>query len=203
MEISPISTSTPEEKLDFATAFKAIQIALDDYNDVFSDFDTSPYSHRTISDDFLKEIERRYLKTEKGEFEVRLTLADAKRDQKLEAVIRKRLKDFFHIKLREKEAEVKRRKQRGFLKLFVGVLVEIAVFELPIGFIPSLATIFSVFGWYLMWSGYENLFEVPVKIEDDIQFLTKFSRARFYFISEEAVAQVVEKLPEPTPVTSQ
>lgn len=199
MSDTPISTGKPDEKLEFATAFKAIQIALDDYNDIFSDFDTSPYSHRTISDDFLNEIERRYVKTESGEFEVRLTIADAKRDQKLEAVIKKRLKDHFHAKLKEKENDVKKRKQRGFLKLFVGVLVEIAVFELPIGFVPSLATIFSVFGWYLMWSGYENLFEVPIKTADDLQFLIKFSKAHFYFIAEEAVAQVVERLPEPAP----
>jgi len=199
MEIPPFSPGKPEEKLDelkFATAFKAIQIALDDYQDIFSDFDTAPFHRRTLSDDFLKEIERRYVETEKGEFEVRLTLPESKREQKVESVIKKRLKDYFIMLLKEKQGDLEKRKKFGIIKILAGIATIVAVFEFPIIGTTSLATIFSVFAWYSMWSGYENLFEVPWKIERERNFLKKFSRARYYFISEEAVGDVLEKLPQ-------
>jgi len=192
MELPPLSPPKAEEKMEelrFATAFKAIQIALDEYQDIFSDFDTAPYHRRTLSDDFLKEIERRYMETEKGEFEVRLTLPAIRRDLKVEAVIRKRLKDYFVAKLKEKDAEIERRKKLGLTKVLLGVVIVIGVFELPLGQIIPLATILSVLSWYAMWSGYENLFDIPGKLGREQEFFKKFSKARYYFISEEAVSE--------------
>jgi hypothetical protein len=35
-----------------------ISIWLDSYNDIFSDFDSRPFSERTVSDDFLSEVRK-------------------------------------------------------------------------------------------------------------------------------------------------
>ena len=37
----------------------SVHIALDDYDDIFSDFDISPYNQRALSKDFLDELKTR------------------------------------------------------------------------------------------------------------------------------------------------
>lgn len=49
-----------------SSILNSIQIALDHYDDIFSDFDPSPFSQRMLSDDFLKEMQKRYIETKKG-----------------------------------------------------------------------------------------------------------------------------------------
>jgi hypothetical protein len=52
--------------------FQIAPIALDTYDDIFSDFDPSPFDHRVISEDFLSELRRRYNLTPKDNFVVPL-----------------------------------------------------------------------------------------------------------------------------------
>jgi hypothetical protein len=176
---------TEEPKL--SAAFKAIQIALDDYGDIFSDFDTSPYSRRTISDDFLKEIEKRYVENKKGEFEVRLTIQKHLRDPKIENTIKKRLRDYFLLKLAENEGHINNRKKIGAAKILVGAAVLIMIFELALDPITSIASLFTVFAWYSLWSGFESILDLPFKLEEERQLYKKFSLAKYYFISEEDI----------------
>ena len=192
MGVSALS-KTDEKKsgVPLATAFKSIHIALDNYNDIFSDFDISPFSRRTVSDDFLHEIEKRHVETEKGDFEVRLTLPQKFRDAKAESVIKKRLRDFFATKLRHKEKEIGARKRTGIIKLITGLAVVVAIFELSIGYDAPFATFASVFALYSLFTGFENIFEVPGKLEQERQLFRKFSKARYHFLSEE---EVIEQL---------
>jgi len=197
MEIPPMATGKPEEKLEFATAFKAIQVALDNYQDMFSDFDTAPYSHRTISNDFLNEVERRYVETKPGEFEVRFTLPAKERDAKVEAVIKKRLKDYFVMKLKEKEAEIDKKKRTSVVRLAAGVLIMAVAFELPFSHTTAVSNIISVPGWFFLWSGFEHLFDIPGRLLEKRQFFLRFSKAKYHFYSEEDLVSVFERLSEP------
>ena len=61
-----------------------ISLWLDTYDDIFSDFDPRPYSQREMSEDFLKEISRRYLEGKHGRFEVHFTIPSSERDLKAE-----------------------------------------------------------------------------------------------------------------------
>ncbi len=200
MEIAPATTGKTEEKLEFATAFKAIQVALDNYQDIFSDFDTGPYSHRTLSNDFVNEVERRYVETKPGEFEVRLTLPARERDQKVEMVIKKRLKDYFTGRLKEKDDEISKKRNVGIIRIVAGVLIIIAVFELPIPYTTAMSNILSVPGWFFIWSGFENIMDIPGKLAEERQFLGRFSKAKYHFYSEDELIVVAEKLPEPPPI---
>jgi hypothetical protein len=53
---------------------KTTQVALDNYDDIFSDFDYSDYSKRLLSYDFLKELRRRYEERKKGEYEITFSI---------------------------------------------------------------------------------------------------------------------------------
>jgi len=200
MDVPPASAAKPEEKLEFATAFKGIQVALDYYQDIFSDFDTAPYSHRTISNDFLGEIERRYVESKPGEFEVRMTLPAKERDPKVEAVIKKRLKDYFILKLKEKDDEIAKKRRTAYVRIATGVLLMVVVFEIPFGQSLAVSNILSVPGWFLLWSGFENIFDIPGRLAEERQFVLRFSKAKYHFFSEEEISGVFEKQPEPLPV---
>jgi len=200
MDAPPMTTAKPEEKLEFATAFKGIQVALDYYQDIFSDFDTAPYSHRTISNDFLSEIERRYVEAKPGEFEVRMTLPAKERDARVEAIIKKRLKDYFTLKLKEKEDEIEKKRRTAYVRIATGVLLMAVVFELPFDHSLAVSNILSVPGWFLLWSGFENTFDIPGRLAEERQFFLRFSKAKYHFFSEEEISDVFEKQPEPLPV---
>src|SRR3989344_6408811 len=74
---------------------KKISLWLDDYNDIFSDFDPRPYSERALSDDFLNASQKMFRETKTGKFELRLLIPKSLRDEKQESLIKKRLKSFF------------------------------------------------------------------------------------------------------------
>ncbi|MFA5746009.1 MAG: hypothetical protein WC932_04085, partial [archaeon] len=37
---------------------KEVLMSISDYEDIFSDFDTKPLTHRSLSDDFLQELKK-------------------------------------------------------------------------------------------------------------------------------------------------
>lgn len=182
-----------QEEINLVPVFKSIQIALDDYNDIFSDFDMSSYSTRIISDDFLKEMEKRYTENKKGEFEIRFTIFQKIRDAKIEAVIKKRLKEYFQIKLKDMEKDIAERKKSGLLRIVLGLGIAVLLFVFEANETMPVATLFSVLAWYLLWSGYEYLFEVPGKLEKERLFYSKFSKAKYHFLSDEEVIEEAEK----------
>lgn len=196
METEIISLS--DEKRP-AALLNLINIALDTYDDIFSDFDPSPYSSRILSDDFLKEVQRRYVETKKGGFEIRFSLPKALRSAKIEALIKKRLKDYFNDRLQEVNKELKERRKKGGIYILVGFIIlgsqillttytsdhtSIARF-LEILLVPA--------GWYGMFVGIENLVEVPQRLEDQRKFYEKFRNATYYFISEEDVVKQIRE----------
>jgi len=181
------------DEINLAPVFKSIQIALDDYNDIFSDFDMSPYATRVISDDFLKEMEKRYTENKKGEFEIRFTVLQKSRDARIEAVIKKRLKEYFQLKLKDMEKDITERKKNGLLRITLGLAVAVLLFVFQANETMPVATLFSVLAWYLLWSGYEYFFEVPGKLKKDRSFYSRFSKAKYHFMSEEEAMEEAEK----------
>jgi hypothetical protein len=72
-----------------------VQIAIENYNDLFSDFDIRSYSERYISSDFLNELRMRTYKVlnRKG-IEITLVIPEGERDAEDERIIITRLHDF-------------------------------------------------------------------------------------------------------------
>ncbi|MFH1394012.1 MAG: hypothetical protein ABII71_00325 [Candidatus Micrarchaeota archaeon] len=168
-------------------ALRSIQIALDNYDDIFSDFDPSPYQRRLLSDDFLKELYRRYAMTRKEEFIVNFTLPKKERSEKTEELIRKRLKDHFRGRLRKADKKAKELRKNGLLRLLAGFAIStlMLVFSGP-ELLPFI-TMVSVLAWYLLWSGYENFFEAAGKTSVRKAYYERFLGAKYNFSDEEDV----------------
>jgi hypothetical protein len=182
-------TAEKEEKKSILE-IRDISIALDTYEDIFSDFDPRPYKERDLSIDFLNAIKMRHVEAKKGQLEVRFFMPSEKRNQKIETTIKRRLRDYFTREMDEmREALNKRRKSGaaymiigGMLLLFEGVIAEIS---LPIP-LPKLIEIMLVpAGWFGMWIGIGRLVEKPEGIAEEIGMSEKLSKASFIFLSEE------------------
>src|SRR3989344_4144937 len=89
-----------------------ISLILNDYNDIFSDFDPRPFASRALSDDFLVEC-KKAARDKEGSIELRLLVPKKKRDQKSEYEIKKRLREHFEKHFREKEGEIKAIRNQG------------------------------------------------------------------------------------------
>jgi len=189
----------------FSSVLNSIQIALDGYDDIFSDFDPSPYNHRVLSDDFIKEIQKRYVETKKGDFEVRFSLPEKSRNPKIESLIKKRFKEYFTIQLKAMEEEVEQKKRIGALKfvigffLLAGEVVNRFYTQSDIIF-DILSVLFVPAGWYGMFSGLESFFDMPQKTKDQRRFLRKFRDANYLFVSEEEAVRHIESTSDQKPL---
>jgi len=181
----------PEEKPEDAPDLHEITIQLDVYDDIFSDFDPRPYNERELSDDFLKEIQRRYMEDKRGRFEVHFTIPSTERDTKEESLIKRRLREHFAFMVKHEQEQIKHTRTRGYLYVLIGALVLIAnVFALFALDESSLAyQILAVMlvpaGWYGMFTGIGKVIDEPFESVGRKKLYEKFEKANYVFLSEE------------------
>ena len=175
--------------------FQIAPIALDNYDDIFSDFDPSPYDHRIISEDFLSELHRRYNLTPKDNFVVHFTIPHSLRSEKVENLVRRRIKEHFKDHLKKVQKQVSERTKKGVLFLFIGIVVLILDIvlnsTLALSSIKPFAELLLVVSWYFAWNGLENIFEQPEKITLEQSFLEKFSKAEYIFVDQEEMVKSI------------
>lgn len=171
--------------------FREIVIRLDTYEDIFSDFDPRPYSQRALSEDFLKEAQRRYLEDKKGRFEVRFSIPSSERDLKAESLIKKRLREHFALAIRREEELIKNTKNRGYLYIFSGAMVLLAnvytffLFNEESLMYQLLTVLLVPAGWYGMFTGIGKVIDEPFDAVNRKAVFEKFERANYVFMSDE------------------
>ena len=179
-------------KKEVKTRLKAPEIILrlNSYDDVFSDFDPRLYSQRSLSVDFLDEIQRASMDKDENQLELNFLIAKYKRDNNKENQIKKRLRDHFkrHHFLLEKD-------KRGIMKtgiIFILsgiILMFLATLILFLYKGNSFATTFLVVlfepgGWFLFWEGLNQIIFESKKINPKLVFYKKMHKARIDFFSE-------------------
>ncbi len=174
----------------------SIQISLDNFDDIFSDFDVSSYHKRMLSEDFLKELQRRYIETGKGDIEVRFTLPKEKRNDETEGIVRKRLKQYFSERVKDLDVEMDKIRRNGFIHVAVGFALlssELFIYDKPDLLIRLVGIMIVPAGWYSMYSGLEYLFDHPSRLLDRRKFLERFHKASYLFVSEEELFKNIQK----------
>ena len=181
----------PDEPLEESPIMREITITLDTYDDIFSDFDPRPYHERELSEDFLKEIQRRYMEDKRGRFEVHFTIPFSARDTKEEALIKKRLREHFSIMVKREEETIKNTKSRGYVYMLTGAAVLLAdvyaLFLLEGSSIEYriLSILLVPAGWYGMWTGIEKIIDDPFASIERKAVFEKFEKANYIFLSDE------------------
>ena len=173
------------------TALREITIMLDTYDDIFSDFDPRPYQKRALSEDFLKEMQRRYLEDKRGRFEVSFTIPAAERDIAAENLIKRRLREHFAFMSRREQDAITYIKRRGYAYIIVGAVVLLAnVYSLAVLnesnlFYQILSVILVPAGWYGMWTGIGKVVDEPSEAVNRKALSEKFEKANYIFLSAE------------------
>lgn len=172
-------------------------IALDSYDDIFSDFDPSPFEHRFISEDFLSELHRRYVLTPKNNFVVHFTIPKTLRSDKIESLVKRRIKDHFRDQLKKVQKQMRDRRIKGFGFVAIGLFVLITNLTInsseSLSHIKPLAEFFLVVSWYFVWTGLGSLFEQPEKLVLEQSFLEKFSKSDYVFVDQEQMVESIAR----------
>jgi len=178
-----------EKKEGIRTIFREgnISLILNNYEDIFSDFDArQSFSEKAISGDFLRECERASLDKKEG-FELVLFVPKNCRNLDDEFKIKKRLQEHFSKHLDEKEKEIKKIKRNGIRWIMGGITVIIlrgySNIVISNEFIHSILSIFEVPGWFLVWEGLGKIFIEAKDIVPDYNFYRKMSRCHIVFRS--------------------
>ncbi len=165
-------------------------ISLDSYEDIFSDFDESPYQYRNLSDDFLKELKKRQ-SDEKVKYVIKFSLPRALRNPKIESVIKKRLKNYFN----SKKADMKRKNYDKIKISLASLIIAITLlsseffidpYKIENTMIRVLLALAMPAGWYALYAG----FDLVVKYRNTLKKMRlhkKLGETNFQFIDKEDV----------------
>lgn len=123
------------------------------------------------------------------------------RSQKTETIIKKRLKDYFKSRLKKIDETLGDLHKKGVIRIALGLIASAGLFFIPADNIPAL-TLLSVLVWYLLWSGYEYLFDDAGSLRKKSAFYNRFVKAKFNFVDEEAIVEQIQKVQGATPAQS-
>lgn len=181
-------TLSPEEKTKILEKTK-ISLSLDDYNDIFSDFDPRPYSQRSLSDDFLIEAKKASRDKKTGEIELNLLMPKEKRNFNHEHTIKNRLKDYFKRREESTRREIKKIIHQGAIFIGIGVVLMIIAtilihyyYETNI-FLSFLVILLEPAGWFLFWEGLNFIIFKQKEKNPEFEFNQKMSKSTIIFSS--------------------
>lgn len=168
------------------SASHEIRIWIDDYNDIFSDFDPRDYSERNISDDFLREVKKVAAESEHDVKKLQLLIEEKLRDEKTEGIIIERVHSAFTESYRDYAGKRKQYRSRSVLFLAVGLLMILGASyfsylktDQPWMHIPLV--ILEPAGWFLTWTGLEQIFSSGRQSMPEYVFYGKLSRTKIVF----------------------
>ncbi len=177
-----------DPSLDRLLRLSDISIAIDNYDDIFSDFDPRPYGQRALSDDFLTEAKKMMRDKNGGQLELHFLIPKKERNLAQEAIIKKRLHDHFkkhHDNLQKERKDVEKRGSRfvmaGIFIMFVAslVLYEFDRRQFLIGF---LIILLEPAGWFLFWEGLSQIIFKAKEKKPDLEFYDRMARCEISFM---------------------
>ncbi|HJT25680.1 MAG TPA: hypothetical protein VJ873_13980, partial [bacterium] len=173
--------SHPVDKASF------ISLALDDYEDLFSDFDPRPYSERSLSEDFLHELKRAAMSKEEKGLSLLLLIPKERHNAAHEHTILERLKNHFRHHHRLLEEQRKKVTKTGARMVALGVAFMFLATYLLVEIKQNLWTAFIVVllepaGWFTFWEGLNFIVFRAKDVAPELSFYRKMSGAKVSFM---------------------
>ena len=134
-----------------------LNLWLDSYDDIYSDFDSRHYLKRRISEDFLYELRTEMKYNEHHAGDMVLLLPEQKRDETAEKIITNSLTDFFRSQFRFHRDKCRKKLNKSILLFVAGVTIMLlnswvsyySIESFPIIFLKVLL---EPAGWFLVWA---------------------------------------------------
>jgi hypothetical protein len=167
---------------------REISIWIDNYDDIFSDFDPRLYSERNISEDFLYEVKRISQEEDSSINKIRLLVPQHIRRQTEEEIINKRLHTHFKKYFQLLGNRVRKLKLKSVLFVVIAIVLMTAASYLtaisPSNiFLQVLLVIIGPAGWFLMFTGLDNLINISKVHLPDLDFYRKITKSKIVFES--------------------
>lgn len=165
-----------------------VSLVIEDYDEIFSDFDPRPFSHRALSVDFLDEAKRATRELKEDRFELRFLIPGSKKNAEKEKLVRERLKEHFkkHAGLLEKEH--RHIVTQGLYFLFGGVMFMFAAayilffYHSHVSLLKEmLVVMLEPGGWFLFWEGLDLIIFKSKVLKPDLEFYRKMVKAEIVF----------------------
>lgn len=157
-----------------------ISLWLDNYDDIYSDFDSRHFLKRRISEDFLHEL--RLAKKYKREriTGLSLFLPGEMRKESSETAIINSLRSFFDSQLQTSNNRYRVKLNNGVVALIAGLLIMAvnsymgfySLHSLPFF---TLRILLEPCGWFLLWLGFDFLFYDLRELKREKNFFREFS----------------------------
>jgi len=166
---------------------REIAIAIDTWDDVFSDFDPRPLSERALSEDFIIELKQRYRETSRGDFVVTICAPQSLDDKKSERIVAKRLKRHFMHRVLLRKKENIRIRIRGFIFVLCGIcfltfLTLAAYFKIFSDLALNIISIVVMpLGWFGIWEGFSKIVDTRSPFLSEEAFYEKLAKAQYRF----------------------
>jgi len=186
-ESSAIHHDATDEKKKLLSKSE-LSIWLDRYEDIFSDFDSRPFSERTLSDDFIIEAKKMAKEKSTGAIELKLLMPAQLRQKNTEEIIIKSLHVHFRRFAHLLKDEMKQAKKKGFLLCVLGFSIMIgAVYFAGLAeknFLNNaLRVIMEPAGWFFVWTGFDLIFYLSRKKKSEFNFMDRMAHAEIKFLS--------------------
>ncbi len=163
-----------------------VNILLDTYDDIFSDFDSSPYSDKTLSDDFISQAKKISKNKTGKKIVLRFFIPENERHESDEKIINERLTCYFKRVRQQLESEIKKIYLKGLLLLLTGTVLMIianyiSFIKPQLYYVHLLLVLFEPAGWFLLWAGLDNLVYNSKAAKKDLGFYIKMTNSKIEF----------------------
>lgn len=165
-----------------------LNLWLDYYDDIYSDFDSRNYIKRRVSEDFLFELKNAFKYKTGVVNDLIFLLPSNKREQNHENGINKSLKNFFFKQYQALNKQCRNKLNLGLLFGLIGILLMIVNSMISYKGINSLTlavlrVVMEPAGWFLLWASFDLLFYDWKELKKEKQFFRNLSEINIGFRS--------------------
>ena len=161
---------------------------LDSYDDIFSDFDSRHFMKRRISEDFLHELHIEIKYMEQYASDMVLLLPGQQRNEEAEEIIKTSLSNFFTIQFNFHRDTCRKKRNNGILLLSIGIIIMVLNSWLSFYWsatFPALGlkVLLEPAGWFLLWAALDFLFYDYAGLKKEKNFFRQLAEMHIHFKS--------------------
>jgi len=163
-----------------------LNLWLDSYDDIYSDFDSRHYLKRRISEDFLHELrtEMKFKQIPAGDLV--LMVPQEQRNETTEKIITGSLAGFFNSRLRFFRKKCRMKLNSGLLLFLAGAVMMLLGTWVSYRSAGSWSVVFLKIilepaGWFLIWAAFDFLFYDFAELKKEKNFFRELSHLQVHF----------------------
>ncbi len=186
---APIPKKVEEEHIQ---DIQDLSVAIDTWDDIFSDFDPGPIEKRVLSEDFLTEIKKRFRESRRGQVTITFLAPGALKDEVFERKVIRRLKQYFKFRSLSVLEEINALRRRGLYFVLTGItslatLTFLTYYRAAEQLVLELiAIILMPLGWFGIWEGFSRIIEPSPYKKRDHEIFARLAKASIKFRYSEA-----------------